>query len=348
MRLWMVRLGKFGEQEAHALETGELITGWNLADIGAADSREAILPALEAAYPDEKPGTLRNWAVQLNQFKNVAEAGDLVVTPLKTTGQIAIGRLEPGYSHSAEGNPVRRVKWIRTDLPRGTMKQDLLYSLGASQTVCEIWRNGAADRFAAAAGNGIDPGHGTLGAKPSTSTPASPDEAEEGIDETRINLAVLARDQIEKRVSSQFAGHAFTQLIAAILRAQGYQTNVSPAGPDRGIDIVAGQGPLGLSGQKLVVQVKSGDIVADQPTLQGLLGCVNDVRADHGLLVSWSGFTPPVRKRVNELYFRVRLWGREEILDALFATYDQLPAEMRAELPLRQIWALVPEDEAVG
>ena len=71
-RLWMIRLGKFGEQEAHALETGELMTGWNMPDISDADTRAAILPALGTAYPDVKPGTLRNWSVQLNQLKNTA------------------------------------------------------------------------------------------------------------------------------------------------------------------------------------------------------------------------------------------------------------------------------------
>jgi hypothetical protein len=34
----MVRLGKFGEQEQHALETGELVTGWTVADLTAADT----------------------------------------------------------------------------------------------------------------------------------------------------------------------------------------------------------------------------------------------------------------------------------------------------------------------
>ena len=141
------------------------------------------------------------------------------------------------------------------------------------------------------------------------------------------DLAQLARDQIERRISSQFSGHAFTQLIAAILAAQGYRAEVSPPGPDKGIDIVAGQGALGLNGPKLVVQVKSGGIVADQPTLQGLIGCIHDVHADHGLLVSGSGFTPPVRKRVNELYFRVRLWDRKEIVEALLAAYDETKDE---------------------
>lgn len=160
------------------------------------------------------------------------------------------------------------------------------------------------------------------------------------------DLGQIARDQIERHVASNFAGHAFTQLIAAILRAQGYQVRVSPPGADRGVDIVAGQGPLGFGGPRLVVQVKSGDLVADQPTLQGLLGCVQDTHAEHGLLVAWSGFTGPVRQRANELYFRVRLWGREEILDALFSVYDALPEEIRADLPLHRIWALVPDEVA--
>lgn len=93
------------------------------------------------------------------------------------------------------------------------------------------------------------------------------------------------------------------------------------------------------------MQVKSGDLIADQPTLQGLIGCISDVQAEHGLLVSWSGFTSPVRQRVNELYFRVRLWGRDEILDALFRTYDRLPESIRADLPLQRIWAYLPEED---
>ena len=48
-RLWMIRLGKFGEQEAHALETGELMTGWNMPDISDADTRAAILPGRPCA-----------------------------------------------------------------------------------------------------------------------------------------------------------------------------------------------------------------------------------------------------------------------------------------------------------
>ncbi len=74
----------------------------------------------------------------------------------------------------------------------------------------------------------------------------------------------------------------------------------------------------------------------DHPTLQSLLGCIDDSQADQGLLVSWSGFKPTVLRRTNELFFRVRLWGRDEIMDALLSVYNQLAEENRAEFPLRR------------
>jgi restriction system protein len=340
MRSWLIRLGKFGEMEPHALQTGELVTGWQLGDLKGATTKEAILPIVTAADSDRKPGTLSNWAVQLNQFLNVIAQGDLMILPMKTTGQLAIGEVIGDWFQTPEGSPARRVKWLRTDLPRQAVKQDLLFSLGATQTVAEISRNEAPKRFLVAAQKGQDPGP-TLGAAPSPKTRMDNDSPlEEGL----VDLGETARDQIERYISAHYAGHAFTQLIAAILRAQGYQARVSPPGADKGVDIVAGQGALGFDGPRLVVQVKSGDLVVDQPTLQGLIGCVADTHAEHGLLVAWSGFKSPVRQRVNELYFRVRLWDRQDILDALFSVYERLPEEIRAELPLRRIWTIVPEE----
>ncbi|MBB4212427.1 restriction system protein [Rhodothalassium salexigens DSM 2132] len=341
-RVWLVRLGEYGEAEAYALETGELATGWCLPNFTEALDRAAILAELQTAYPDEKPGTLKNWSVQLNQLCNKASEGDLTVTPLKTASrQLAIGRIKGGFFAAKGQHPARKVEWLHTDLPRDALKQDLLYSLGASQTICEISRNNAASRFEEIVKTRRDPGDSALPA-----LEQSNGDEEDAETESAIDLVELARDQIERHISSAFVGHAFTRLIDAILQADGYQTKVSPPGSDKGIDIVAGQGALGFDGPRLVVQVKSGDLVTDQPTLQSLIGCISDVQAEHGLLVSWSGFTPPVRQRVNELYFRVRLWGRDEILNALFRTYDRLPESIRADLPLQRIWAYLPQEDA--
>ncbi len=342
-KLWLVRLGKFGEQEAHALDTGELITGWEVGDLTEATNRDAIREIIELAYPERKSGTLRSWAVQLNQLRNDVREGDLTVTPLKSSREIAIGQVSGPYKHVDGKHPTLQVTWLRRDVPRDSLNQDLLYSLGASQTICEITRNNAVSRVQAIVNTRCDPGEGTT--VQSTVTPG--DESSEAI-EPIIDLAQHARDQIERKIASTFTGHGFTRLVAAILEAQGYVVHVSPPGPDAGYDIVAGRGVLAFDTPRLVVQVKSGTIVVDHPTLQSLNGCIHDAGADHGLIVSWAGFKATVRKETNKQYFRIRFWGRDELVSAMFRVYDELPEDIRAALPLKRIWTLVPEDEEDG
>ena len=330
-RLWLVRLGKHGEQEAQALENGELVLGFRVGDLTTAHDRDAVLKIVERTYPDGKHKTLLNFAAQLNQFSNTIEKGDLVVVPLKTQSAIAIGEITGPCTPTAEGCPKRPVRWLKPDVPRDLFRrQDLLYSFGAFMTVCEISRNDALPRVEAVLKTGRDPGY-EAGAAPGRASASSDAPTAEDAD---FDLDKIARDQIERRIASAFTGHDFTRLVAEILKAQGYAVNVSQPGPDQGIDIVAGRGALGFEAPRLVVQVKSGNVIADQPTLQALIGAVQDTHADRGLLVCWGGFKKPVEQRRNELYLRIRLWGKIEILDALFEVYDRLPEAFRAELPL--------------
>ncbi|QGX99734.1 restriction endonuclease [Roseovarius faecimaris] len=343
-RLWLVRLGKNGEYEAAAQDRNELTLGFGIKeDISHLTDREMLIEKMAEVFPDRKPNTHRNFAAQVNQFVNMAQVGDLVVTPFKTTSTISIGRFSGPYKQGPDGNPVRPVEWLKTDLPRDTFRQDLLYSFGAFMTVCEISRNNALERVKTVLATGADPGDVSAPKVTGKQNGGVSQDTEEASDQP-IDLTQIARDQIEKRIASSFAGHDFTTLVAAILRAQGYQTRVSPPGADNGVDIVAGSGPLGLESPRVVVQVKSGSQTVDQPTLQGLIGSTQDTQADHGLIVSWGGYTSAVRRRVNELYFRVRLWGRDELVDNLLANYERLPEDIRAELPLKRTWTLVLEE----
>lgn len=342
-RLWKVVLGRHGEQEAHALDNGELILGFRVGDLRAAKDRDAVLKVVQRAFPDAKHKAQLHFAAQLNQFSNIIQNGDLVVVPLKMSpGKIAVGEIIGPYQPTDDGRPMRPVRWLKPDIPRDIFRQDLLYSFGAFMTVCEISRNDAIQRVEAILKTGRDPGYES-GVVAAPQRPASPDVVT--AEEAPVDLDEIARDQIERRVASAFTGHDFTRLVAEILKAQGYIVNVSPPGPDQGIDIVAGRGGLGFESPRLVVQVKSGSVIADQPTLQSLIGAVQDTHADQGLLVCWGGFKKPVEQRRNELFFRIRLWGRSEVLDALFEVYDRLPEEFRAELPLRRTWMLVREDD---
>ncbi|HLC06599.1 MAG TPA: restriction endonuclease [Candidatus Babeliales bacterium] len=126
----------------------------------------------------------------------------------------------------------------------------------------------------------------------------------------------------------------------AILQAQGYTTYRSPEGPDRGIDILAAPGPLGFGSPRLCVQVKTGDSPVDRPTLDQLIGAMQNVNAEQGLLVSWGGFKTSIDKELPTQFFKVRLWDQDSIIDELMSNYDRLDEDIRAELPLKRIWTL--------
>ena len=67
--------------------------------------------------------------------------------------------------------------------------------------------------------------------------------------------------------------------------------------------------------------------------------------AEQGLFVSWSGFKQSVYREARTLFFEIRLWDADKLIDAIFENYEKLPEVLQAELPLKRIWALVQEEE---
>jgi restriction system protein len=91
--------------------------------------------------------------------------------------------------------------------------------------------------------------------------------------------------------------------------------------------------------------VKSGSSPADVQVLRELQGTMKNFSADHGLFVSWAGFKDTARKEARSHHFDIRLWGADELVEMVLAHYDKLPKDLQAELPLKRIWALVPEED---
>src|SRR5690606_25023737 len=123
------------------------------------------------------------------------QPGDLVMTPRKGKSAIAIGEITGAYEYEPDNPGIyrhsRAVKWIRLDVLRAAFEQDLLYSLGAYTTICEIRRNDAERRVREKLRQGFPALTATL---PSVSD----DDSELGIDsnDEGIDLARVARDQI--------------------------------------------------------------------------------------------------------------------------------------------------------
>ena len=345
-KVFVVRAGANGEDEDYALENGLAIIGFReYGPLDHAKDYKELLNQVSSELPGLKPRAATNFAGQLWTFVHGMKEGDIVVLPRKLTSQVALGKVKGPYKYQQIGQEQRHtrpVQWIRTDIPRTAFAQDLLFSFGAFLTVCNITRNDAEHRVAAVLAGKQDPGLTIqVGKPPKVGDGASTDDGEVDY----ANLAQLAHDQIVARIQSQFAGHELARLVDAVLQADGWVTRVSPPGADGGVDILAGRGSLGLDEPRLCVQVKSQNSPVDVTVLRTLQGSMQTFSARQGLLVCWGGYKKPVLTEARQSHFSVRLWESRDLVEAIFRTYDRLPAEIQAELPLKQVWMLVPKVE---
>jgi restriction system protein len=211
-----------------------------------------------------------------------------------------------------------RVTWIRTDVRRTALDQDLLYSLGATQTVFSVERNNALARFTALRDE-VEPPRAAahsdiedIAAAALTTELAEPD------------FERSARDLIAQRIGQNFRGHDLERLVEAVLEADGYRVDRTRQGTDGGVDLLAGHGELGFDPPCICVQIKSSDYPEDVKTIRELQGAIKNFGAEHGLFVSWGGFKSSVYAEGRRAFFQIRLWTADDLIDAVLELYDWL------------------------
>lgn len=171
-------------------------------------------------------------------------------------------------------------------------------------------------------------------------TPPETQDEEEARDIENEALEVITNLIIQKT-----KGHGLAKVVDAILRAKGFTTYVSPAGPDKGVDILASAGTLGFGSPKICVQVKSTDAPVDRTVLDQLGGVMKNFGAEYGLLVSWSGFKSSVINEMAKQFFEIRLWTHKEIIEEFLRHYDQMDNEIKELIPLKKIWVVNNSEE---
>ncbi|MGY2746237.1 restriction endonuclease [Arthrobacter sp. UYCu723] len=351
-KAWLVRGGRAGERDQWALDSGVAGLGFHeIPDLSAVMNTDHMREVVRDNIPGvTRPQTI-NYAAQLMAFSMSMTVGDVVVQPLKGTPYLAVGRITGDYKYdSANPDPGRRhirtVDWIQKDLPRTSLGQDLLYSLGAFLTVCQIRRNDAAWRLAKVLTGAADPGaRPSRGAPRDTQEEAAAVALDEDLAADPVGFDVLryTKDRISSRVRESFDGHRLTELVAAILEQEGFKCTVSPPGRDGGIDILAGTGVFGMNAPRLVVQVKSQPTPVGDDILQKLHGAVSRNQADQGLLVALGGITKPARDELIGQHFQIAVWNSDDLIDAIFKHYNALPEDMQASLPLQKTWVLLED-----
>jgi len=345
MALWLNRSGRHCEHESKFLEENRIYLTWGglNRDLGKLKDRKALMAVLTEVYPKFKHFHRVQNSGQIWAFAHRMSPGDWVCVPSKRK-TIHVGEITGDYKFVADAQDpyyhFRTVKWLETDVPRTNFDQDILYSLGAFTTICQIKRHDAEARVRAMQGNGWQ----SVGIKlkPVTEDEGTTDE-EAGGD---FDLEQIARDQIARLIFSKYNGHEMEFLVEAILQAQGFTTYHSDKGADGGKDILAAPDTLGFGHPRICVQVKSQDTPLERAVLDQLVGTMQDVQAGQGLLVSWGGFKPTIRREASRLFFKVRLWDQNDLIDHFLANYDKLDEDLRAELPLKRIWTVASaEDE---
>ncbi len=342
MAIWVVRAGSRGQQQNFALDNNRAVIGWNdMPDLSNYETREEMQKVCTKMYLDSKPKAVMSYVSQLWAFSKRINKDDIIALPIKGQAVIAFGRVTGDYEY-LPNNPLstkhtRPVQWITQDLPRAKFDQDILYSLGAAMTVFQVKRNNAEERIKAILDGKAQPtvmpipnGQGNQDITDSEATP---------------DLEEYAQTQILEYIGQKFAGHGLADIVDAILQAQGYKTEVSPPGPDGGVDIIAGRGSMGFEPPRLCVQVKATSQQQDVRVIRELKGVMKDFGAEQGLFVSWSGFKRSVLSEARRQFFEIRLWDAGDVVDALQKYYEQFPENLKAELPLKHIWTLVQDED---
>lgn len=325
--LWGIHVGKTGDADTLFLKNNLVAVGWmKMGDLAALKpDRDAFKARVAEMYPEKKPGAIPNNAGQLFRFAHEMKPGDLVAYPSKRDRQVHLGRVEGDYTYDPKTEPgyphVRAVKWIRS-VPRTHFSQGALHEIGSAMSLFLV-RN-YAEEFRA-----------VLDGKTAPVTPVAQDESVAAVAE---DIEETTRDFVLKRLAQELKGHPFSDFVAHLLNTMGYQTRVSPEGPDGGIDIVAHKDELGFEPPIIKVQVKSTEGSVGDPLVSALYGKVGG--GEFGLMVTLGTFTA---QAINFAKSKgnLRLIDGDDLVKLLFQHYDQFDSRYKGLLPLRRVY--VPE-----
>ncbi|WP_423822059.1 restriction endonuclease [Salinisphaera sp. SPP-AMP-43] len=325
---WMVRADG-GGQVADEFEAKQVAAiGW--AEIGSLDqfdTKADIESAIRAQHPNWPEGRYRSSSSQLDRFRRGMSRGDRVVTYDSSRRIYHVGRINSEYQFRpdllADYPNARAVEWQGT-VERDSLTVNTRNTLGSTLTLFRLSESAA-----------LEIGHALTG----HNAPIAPiDEAEtdEGEETILADSKSRAIEFIKDRVNRLTASD-MEQLVAGLLRAMGYKTRVSPAGADRGIDIMASPDGFGFESPRIVVEVKhrSSTSMGSQD-LRTFLGGRHD--SDKGLYVSTGGFTKDARYEADRAKIPLLLMDLDELVSALLEYYENADAKTRTLLPLEKMY----------
>lgn len=327
--IWVVRAGSGGAYASDFEASGYVAFASSPACDLSGYARDGIREALTREHPEDSAGRFKANASQLHRFINEVQVGDYVITPDAGTRELLIGKIAGEYEFFAEPvvstfHHARRVAWMTRE-SRDLLPQWVLYSLGSVLTV--FAPKGRAHLLALIEGRPAPTGEETV-------DEAAGDEPSGDQGELFLDLQSRSEELIESRIAA-LDGYEAQNLVAGVLRAMGYYTQVAEPGPDGGVDVVAAKDPLAGEPPVLRIQVKArGNSRSSASDLRELVGVLG--HGEHGVFVSTGGFTRDARVEADSR--RIALIDLERLRRLLVDYYDRLDQDTVSLVPLRRLY----------
>lgn len=327
--MWMVR-GDSGRLYDEFRDKGVAAIGWSeiaeKAKLGI--SRQALTQAFQAAVPGIKDGTAISGASQVFRFVNEVKEEDAVVTYSPAARTYLVGKFKSAarYDPGSAGQGMaltRAVEWKATEVDRDLLSVASKNSLGSTLTVFKVPDSARNELLALASG------------QPITTKSTAEKLDDEQLDDPLKGLSDVAFESIKDQING-LDWDEMQELVAGLLRAMGYKTNISPGGSDRGKDILASPDGFGFQQPRIVVEVKHrGGRISSQQIRSFLGGRHKD---DRGLYVSTGGFTKDALYEADRANVPLTLWTLDELARTLMANYQETDAVTKKLVPLRYFY----------
>jgi restriction system protein len=331
-RMWMVR-AEGGTLYDLFRQRSSAAIGWTeLAENAKPGmTRQQLIEIYRTVDPLAKPGTAISGASQVWRFIHEIKEGDWVVTYSPPNRTYMIGKVQGASEYKPEWKDdgmalARAIAWKPDDIDRDTLSQPAKNSLGSTLTVFMVPQAAAQEVLAAAAGKL---------AQDKVPYQVADQVVDEEIVDPLKNVESLAFERIKDLISA-LEWDEMQELVAGILRAMGYKTQVSPAGPDRGKDIIASPDGFGFEDPRIVVEVKHRKVKIGAPDIRSFVGGRH--KNDRGLYVSTGGFSLDAHYEADRASIPLTLWTLDNLVRALVEHYDATDTETKRRVPLRRMY----------
>lgn len=316
-------------------EKGVVALGWaDIGDISQLKSREEITAKIQEIWPDWKLRAAQVSAAQLYRFKNQVQIGDGVVTYDPSRRVYLTGKIKGDYVFDIgfvgeEFGNVRQVDWHERLVDRDSLSEKTKNSLGSTLSIFRL-ADGISDEIVAARDSPF--------AAPSANPAKIGNDA--GADDSDVDLVLDVPAKAIELIKDKISGltpYEAQDLIAGLLRAMGYRTQVSPPGPDRGIDIVASKDGLGFEAPRIIVQVKHRQNSVSAPEIREFIGGGLRHSDDRGLFVSKGGFTKDAKLEAERSDRPIQLMDLDLLVRSILQHYQSFDGEAQRLLPLKLV-----------